>query len=100
MGGATTVRGLAERAFATRRFGAVQAEVGAPFLLEEGRGYLFFDACWFRLLSERAGFDTRTGWGVGMAARTGRQTIALDLGVPGTGGIAEARIHLHLETAF
>lgn len=100
VGGATTVRGLRERALATRRFGAAQLEVGAPFLLEEGRAYLFFDACWFRLLQDQVGVDSRYGWGVGMAARTGRQTIALDLGVPGTGGFSEARIHLHLETAF
>ena len=100
VGGTTTVRGLRERALATRRFGAIQVEAGAPFLLEEGRAYLFFDACWFRLLQDRRGFDTQTGWGVGMAARAGNQSISLDVGVPGGEGFSEARIHLHLETAF
>lgn len=100
VGGTTTVRGLRERALATRRYGALQVEAGAPFLLEEGRAYVFFDACWFRLLQDEVGFDTQTGWGVGMAARTGNQSISLDVGVPGGEGFSEARIHLHLETAF
>jgi hemolysin activation/secretion protein len=100
VGGTTTVRGIRERALATRRFGAVQVEAGAPFLLEEGRAYLFFDAAWFRRLQDLGGIDHRTGWGAGMAARTGRQTLALDLGIPGSGGFSEGRIHLRLESVF
>ncbi|MCA9727775.1 MAG: hypothetical protein KC729_08840 [Candidatus Eisenbacteria bacterium] len=100
VGGATTVRGSRERAVAARRFGASQIEVGAPFLLGEGRAYGFFDAAWFRPLSRSHGVDDLTGWGFGMAARTGRQTLALDLGIPRSGGFSEGRIHLRLQTAF
>lgn len=100
VGGAGSLRGYREEAFATRRYALGQLEVGLALPGEGGRAYVFVDGGWLRRLAVPATTATRVGYGIGISTASPRRTVGLDFGIPRGQGFRDGRIHLKLETRF
>lgn len=101
LGGAAELRGHPEEAYAARRYGMGQLELGRRLAGDTGGwAYLFADGA--RLLGPSPGASPvwKWGYGVGLQPRSGPRAATIDLGLPGTLRLEELRVHLRLETRF
>lgn len=101
LGGAAELRGHPEEAYAARRYGLGQLELGRRLAGDAGGWtYLFVDGA--RLLGPNPGATPvwEWGFGVGLQPRSGPRAATIDLGLPGTLRLEDLRVHLRLETRF